>query len=112
MKTDPRLHSNLVPNRYTREFEYEKEKKVNVRMTEELHKDMKRILLEIDENWQSTLGELLIFFVLSHQDCLPKRIREANLSEIQSVENDSELKALARERILDFIEKRPTREPF
>lgn len=100
-----------IPDRYQRPFEYQKERRINVRMTKELHKDMKRILIEQDESWQSVFHELLLYYALTHQDNLPKRIREANLEQTP-FSTDKQLKAYAESRIKEFIEKRPVRESF
>jgi len=104
-------NQDRIPDRYTRNFEYEKESKVNVRMTKELHHDMKRILLEQDETWQSVLEELVLFFALSHQDQLPPKIRKLNMSQA-NFETDAEIKEFAKERLAKFSEYRPIREPF
>lgn len=108
---DQNPFDEILPDRYTREFEYQKEAKINVRMTKELHKDIKRILVEQDESWQSMLEELVLFFALTHQDQLPSEIRALNLSQTPA-ETDKQLKSLAKSRLETFNEYRPVREPF
>ena len=98
-----------IPERYCREFEYQKERKINFRMTRELHKDMKRILVEQDESWQSVLEELLILYVLTHQDQVPSEVRELNLSQMP-VDTDKELKAFIKKRFEIFNDHRRERE--
>ena len=100
-----------IPDRYKRDYEYEKESKINVIMTKELHKDMKRILLEQDETWQAILEELLMFYALTHQDQVPPDIRKLTLSQM-GFDSDRELKEFAKKRLKEFNEYRPARESF